>query len=76
MSQARMPFGVRHAIAVRPAQVDLSVLIYDPDRQINYVCDGGVTVPALKHSSGKTSTTTASQDAKPGNDYDSDQTED
>jgi putative ATP-grasp target RiPP len=61
---------------VEPQPVDPLALIYDPGRQINLVRDGDVLVPALKHSTGKTSTTTASSDAKPGNDYDRDQTED
>lgn len=76
MTQALVPFGVRHAVTVTPQPADPSTLIYDPDRQVNLVRDGGVLVPALKHSTGKTSTTTASSDARPGNDYDSDQTED
>lgn len=53
-----------------------SALVYDPVWQVNYVREGSAIVPALRHSTGKTSTTTASSDARPGNDYDDDYTED
>ncbi len=69
-------FGVRQAVDVVPAAVDLSAVRFDPDRQISVVSEDGVTVPALKHSTGKTSTNTAAQDNKGGADRDSDQTED
>jgi putative ATP-grasp target RiPP len=76
MSQARVPFGVRQAVEVSPVRVDLEALIYDRDRQVNFVRDGGVLVPALRHSTGTTSTNTSSSDARPGNDSDQDHTED
>ncbi|GIM85862.1 hypothetical protein Sar04_25980 [Salinispora arenicola] len=56
--------------------MDLSAIRFDPDRQISVITDSGLTVPALRHSTGTTSTNTASQDNKGGSDRDSDQTED
>jgi putative ATP-grasp target RiPP len=76
MTRALVPYGVRHASTVCGDLVDLSALVYDPVRQVNYVREGSAIVPALRHSTGKTSTTTASSDARPGNDYDDDYTED
>ena len=69
-------FGARHAVEVVPAPVDLSTLRFDEDRQISVIGENGTTVPALKHSTGKTTTNTAQQDNKGGSDRDSDQTED
>jgi putative ATP-grasp target RiPP len=75
MQQLVPPFGVRHAVTVNPEPVDLTPLIYDRDLQINLVRDGGVLMPALKHSTGQTSTSTASSDSRPA-DTDKDHTED
>lgn len=69
-------FGLRHAVEVTPLPVDLSTIQYDPHQQISMFNDCGVAVPALKHSTGQTSTNTATQDNKGGSDRDSDQTED
>jgi putative ATP-grasp target RiPP len=69
-------FGVRQAVDVVPVRVDLSTIRFDPDRQISLITEDGVTAPALKHSTGTTSTNTATQDNKGGSDRDSDQTED
>jgi putative ATP-grasp target RiPP len=70
------PYGVRHAQTVTPIPVDLATMIFDSEQQITVVLDGGVSMPALKHSTGRTSTSTANQDNKGGADRDSDQTED
>ncbi|WP_051797061.1 putative ATP-grasp-modified RiPP [Catenuloplanes japonicus] len=69
-------FGVRQAIEVDPIPVDMAVIRFDEDLQISVVVEGGVAVPALKHSTGSTSTSTASQDNRGGADRDSDRTED
>lgn len=53
------PFGLKYA--VKPAvtvEVDLSTLTYDADRQISVVADGGIMVPAMKHTSTRTATQT------------------
>ena len=69
-------FGVRQAVDVVPIPVDLSRIRFDPDRQISLITEDGVSVPALRHSTGTTSTNTATQDNKGGSDRDSDRTED
>lgn len=69
-------FGTRLAVRPAPTEVDLTAIRFDPERQISVVTDGGIAVPALRHSTGRTSTNTASQDNKGGADSDSDQTED
>lgn len=69
-------FGLRHAVPVVPLQVDLSTVRYDGEQQISVVDEGGVTLPALRHTTGTTSTNTARQDNKGGADSDSDQRED
>jgi putative ATP-grasp target RiPP len=71
-----MPYGARQAVAVEPLLVDLTAIEYDPNRQISLITEGGVSVPALKHLTGNTSTNTASQDNAKGSDSDSDRTED
>lgn len=73
---AVMAFGARRAVDVVPVPVDLSLVWFDPDRQISIITEGGVDVPALRHSTGTTSTNTATQDNKGGADKDSDQSED
>lgn len=73
---APVAFGVRQAVDALPLPVDLSAIRFDSDRQISVITEGGVSVPALKHSTGTTSTNTATQDNKGGADRDSDQTED
>jgi putative ATP-grasp target RiPP len=75
-TSALVPFGVRQAVAAVSLPVDLSTIQYDPDRQISVITEDGVSVPALKHSTGTTSTNTAVQDNKGGPDRDTDQTED
>ena len=69
-------FGVRQAVNSVPLPADLSAIRFDPDRQISVITEGGASVPALKHSTGTTSTNTARQDNKGGADRDSDRTED
>ena len=73
---APVAFGVRQAVEPVLLPVDLSTIRFDPDRQISVITEDGVTVPALKHSTGTTSTNTAVQDNQGGADKDSDQTED
>jgi putative ATP-grasp target RiPP len=69
-------FGLRHAIPAVPMEVDLSTVRYDPEQQISVVDEGGMTLPALRHTTGTTSTNTATQDNKGGSDRDQDQRED
>jgi putative ATP-grasp target RiPP len=57
-------------------EVDLSTVRYDPVQQISVVDEGGMTLPALRHTTGTTSTNTATQDNKGGSDRDQDQRED
>ncbi|GAB1693681.1 putative ATP-grasp-modified RiPP [Krasilnikovia sp. M28-CT-15] len=71
-----MAFGLRHAVPVVPALVDLSTVHYDPVQQISIVEGGGITLPALRHTTGTTSTNTARQDNQGGADRDQDQRED
>lgn len=75
-SPVPIAFGVRQAVDPIRLPVDLTTIAYDPDRQISMITEDGVTVPALKHSTGTTSTSTAIQDNKGGADSDSDYTED
>jgi putative ATP-grasp target RiPP len=66
------PFGLKYA--VKPAEtveVDVSTLAYDADRQISAVSVGGIMIPAMKHTS--TRTTTHTGDRNPG-DSDEDST--
>lgn len=72
----RTAFGLRQAVEAEPLPVDLTAIRFDADQQISVITADGVSVPALKHSTGTTSTNTASQDNKGGADRDSDQTED
>jgi putative ATP-grasp target RiPP len=76
LSMEKVTFGLRYATPSQPGRVDLATYRYDPDLQIGVVEEGGVTLPALRHSTGTTSTNTASQDNSNGADSDSDQTED
>lgn len=69
-------FSLRHAVPVVPMPVDLSSVRYDSEQQISVIDDGGITLPALKHTTGTTSTNTARQDNQGGADSDSDQRED
>ncbi|XVU24254.1 putative ATP-grasp-modified RiPP [Actinoplanes sp. CA-054009] len=69
-------FGTRLAVRPVPLPVDLSLVRFDPDLQISMVTDGGVSLPALKHSTGATNTNTARQDNQGGADRDTDHTED
>jgi putative ATP-grasp target RiPP len=69
-------FGLRHSVPAVPMRVDLSAISYDPDQQISIVQEGGMTLPALRHTTGTTSTNTATQDNKGGSDADQDQRED
>jgi putative ATP-grasp target RiPP len=53
------PFGLRYAVTpAETAEVDLSSLTYDEDEQISFVGDGGVMVPAMRHTSTQTKTHT------------------
>lgn len=69
-------FALRHAVPSQPMTVDLTTISYDPEQQISVVTEGGMTLPALRHTTGTTSTNTASQDNKGGSDSDSDQRQD
>ena len=55
---ASLPFGL--AVAAREPvptdPVDLAALVWDDERQIMLVRDGGGLVPWMKHSTGKTNT--------------------
>ena len=74
-----MPFGLvvaaREPVSVE--DVDLTALVYDPDRQITLVRDGetGRLMPWCKHSTGKTRTN-SNTDGKGGPETDEDYTED
>lgn len=61
------PFGLRYS--VKPDSVvdlDWDQITYDPDRQISIVTDdAGTIVPAMRHTSTKTKTSTNSDDRKP-----------
>jgi putative ATP-grasp target RiPP len=76
MSATTTPYGVRYAVTSEPVPVDLSMITFDRGQQISVVREDGVVLPALKHSTGQTSTNTAAQDNKGGSDSDADQTED
>jgi putative ATP-grasp target RiPP len=66
------PFGLKYAVTpAATVQVDLATLAYDADRQISVVSDGGIMVPAMKHTSTHTSTQTG--DSR-GGDSDTDST--
>jgi putative ATP-grasp target RiPP len=72
------PFGLRYATPPGPGavtDVDWSAIGYDPARQIATVTEDGEQVPAMKHTSGQTSTSTATQD-RSGGDKDTDTTQD
>jgi len=77
--RASLPFGL--AVAAREPipvdDVDLTTLIYHPDRQIALIQDeeGGRSVPWCKHSTGKTNTN-SNTDGKGGPETDEDYTED
>jgi putative ATP-grasp target RiPP len=67
-----LPFGLKYA--VKPAEmveVDVSALAYDADRQISVVSAGEIMIPAMKHTSTRTSTQTG--DSR-GGDSDTDST--
>lgn len=74
-----LPFGL--AVAAREPvpveEVNLSALVYDPDRQITLVRDGEFSrlMPWCKHSTGKTNTN-SNTDGKGGPETDEDYTED
>lgn len=74
-----VPFGLavaaRHPILI--ADVDVTTLVFDPDRQIMLVRDGDAEelVPWCKHSTGQT-TTNSNTDGHGGNETDTDHTED
>lgn len=76
---ASIPFGL--AVAARepvPVEdVDLTALVYDPDRQITLVRNGETDrlMPWCKHSTGKTNTN-SNTDGKGGPETDEDYTED
>jgi putative ATP-grasp target RiPP len=76
-SEAARPFGLRYASAPAAGslvELDLSLLSYDPLRQIALVAeDDGSFLPAMKHTSTSTKTSTGSHDRK-GADSDTDST--
>ena len=64
-SRDTRPFGLRYVADSNPSsrgELDLTALDYDSDRQIAIMRDGGSVLPAFKHTSGSTSTETASSD--------------
>jgi putative ATP-grasp target RiPP len=71
------PFGLRYVTAPAAGsvvEVDFSEISYDPVRQIAVVADDdGSLLPAMKHTSTTTKTSTASNDRK-GSDSDTDYT--
>jgi putative ATP-grasp target RiPP len=71
------PLGATLAVAPRHVdEVDMADVSYDPDRQIGVVRDAdGRLTELAKHSTGWTTTDTASSDKAPG-DADRDATED
>jgi putative ATP-grasp target RiPP len=78
-TNACMPFGLvmaaREPIPVD--EVDLTALVYDPERQIMLVRDGetDMVMPWCRHSTGKTRTD-SNTDGKGGRETDEDYTED
>lgn len=72
------PFGLRYATSVPAsavASIDFSRISYDEKRQIALVADDdGTLIPAMKHTSTQTKTSTASHDRKGGDDSDTDST--
>lgn len=69
------PFGLRYAASPNTAGrdgLDIAALDYDFDRQIAIMYDGGLVLPAFKHTSNQTSTSTADHDRKGGGDADTD----
>lgn len=73
--QTALPFGLRYVTTAPPAstvQIDFSKIGYDPVRQISVMaCGDGSLLPAMKHTSTTTKTSTASHDRQ-GNDSDTD----
>ena len=69
-------FGLRHSVPAVLMRVDLWAISYDPVQQISIVQEDGMTLPALRHTTGTTSTNTATQDNKGGSDSDQDHRED
>ncbi|MBO0802110.1 MAG: putative ATP-grasp-modified RiPP [Nocardiopsaceae bacterium] len=71
------PFGLRYATAVPAsaiASIDFSGIRYDEEQQIAVVTDDdGTLIPAMKHTSTRTKTSTASHDRQ-GDDSDTDAT--
>jgi putative ATP-grasp target RiPP len=68
-----LPFGIKCAVSADTIDVDLPSVSYDSTRQIAVIIDGDDILPAMRHTSTRTKTTTASQDRK-GNDSDTDAT--
>lgn len=71
------PFGLRYAVsppASSVVSIDFSRVSYDPVRQIAIVTeDDGSVLPAMRHTSTRTTTSTASED-RGGPDRDTDAT--
>jgi putative ATP-grasp target RiPP len=68
------PFGLRYVNDCPLADhssIDWATLHYDEERQIAMVADDGVILPAFKHTSNQTSTSTGDQDRR-GADKDTD----
>jgi putative ATP-grasp target RiPP len=78
-AHASIPFGLLVAARepVPVDEVDLTALVYDPERQLMLVRDGqtGMVMPWCKHSTGKTNTD-SNTDGHGGRETDEDYTED
>jgi putative ATP-grasp target RiPP len=74
-ARAVRPFGLRYATAPPPSsmvEVDIAKISYDPVRQISLVTgDDDSLLPAMKHTSTTTKTSTGSHDRQ-GADSDTD----
>ena len=73
--EAKLPFGLRYVTAPPESsvvKVDFSKISYDPVQQMALIADDdGSLLPAMKHTSTTTKTSTASHDRE-GNDSDTD----
>ena len=74
--EAIMPFGLRYATMPNKAatfEPDFSKISYDPETQTAiFTEEDGSVIQAGRHTSTQTTTSTASQDRKPGADKDTD----
>jgi putative ATP-grasp target RiPP len=68
---AMAPFGLLRAVPPSPSavvDVDWSAIGFDPSRQIAVIVDDGTVLPAMKHTSTQTKTSTNSHDRNPPDD--------